>query len=322
MNPVSQKNEVFSERSPLLRRPLRPCRTIRQEQVQLSASRPLRLQSMEVQDGVAAHDHDYYELCVVRAGTAKHQTDHADSILTPGSVIIMAPGQTHAFANARGLKVTNIYYLSEWLLSDLRSLWDQEGLLQLFLAASMFRRPMRDLPVPQFSLTDMERKAAFRELEDAGNELEQRTPSSVYLKSSLLKFMILLCRAYARGEPTRALGFAFRREIWMTLETIEDSIRQSLPFGVSNMAVKCGLSPDHLGHLFKEAVGCSPMDYFQRRRIQHACAWLLNPRHSITDIALTLGFSDAAHFSRLFRRYHGASPREYRNTYVAGPSLA
>ena len=58
------------------------------------------------------------------------------------------------------------------------------------------------------------------------------------------------------------------------------------------------------------------MDYFQRRRIHHACTWLLNPRNSVTDVAVALGFSDAAHFSRLFSRYQRVSPREYRKMYL------
>lgn len=294
---------------------LAPCRTIRQEQVQLSTSRPLRLETVSVHDSVAPHDHDYYEICLVHQGTALHQTEHYERPLAPGSVIIMAPGQTHAFQKARGLTVTNIYYLTEWLLSDLRTFWDQDGLLQLFMAARLFRRPMTDVPVPQISMNALEMKSCCAEIEDSRRELGTAAPSTVLLKSSLLKFMITICRAYAREEPARQLGFGFRREVWATLEAIEDAIRQSQPFVVEAMASECGLSTDHLGHVFKQAVGYAPMDYFQRRRIQHACTWLLNPRHSITDVALTLGFSDAAHFSRLFRRYHGNSPREYRKMY-------
>jgi len=55
-------------------------------------------------------------------------------------VIVVPPGDVHAFAKVRGLEVTNVYYLAEWLLDELKSLWDQDGLVPLFLARSLFRR--------------------------------------------------------------------------------------------------------------------------------------------------------------------------------------
>ena len=311
-------NPAFSNLNQAVSRPrLRPEWTIRQEAVQLSASRPMRAQQhMEVRRTVRPHDHDYYEICVAHAGTALHQTDTYDRPLSAGSVVVMAPGQTHGFINVDNLDVTNIYYLAEWLLADLRALWEHDGLVPLFLSASLFRRPMSEVPVPQFSLTPEQLQSCTRELDDATRERESAKPSLVLLKACLLKFLIGLSRAYVQGEPERQLGFGFRREVWTALEQIEESIRQSTPFSVDELATKSELSADHLSRIFKDATGWAPMDYFQRRRIHHACTWLLNPRNSITDVAYALGFSDAAHFSRLFRRYQGQSPRKYRKMYV------
>jgi AraC-like DNA-binding protein/quercetin dioxygenase-like cupin family protein len=310
------KNKSSLSRPVNATRRLIPCRTIKQEHVLLSASHPMRLQSLEVRQSVAPHDHDYYEIIVIQAGTAIHQTEGYDRPLEAGSVVVIAPGQIHALSEVKDLNVTNIYYLAEWLLLDLRTLWEHDGLVPLFLAASLFRRPLEKVPVPQFSMHGVEWERCCRELDDAARELNTQTPSRVFLKSTLLKFMITLSRTYAREDGSRHLGFEFRQEIWTALDSIEESIRQSMPLSVEKLAEQSELSADHLSRIFKESTGWSPMDYFQRRRTHHACSWLLNPRHSITDVALALGFSDTAHFSRLFRRYQGCSPREYRNTYL------
>jgi AraC-like DNA-binding protein len=42
----------------------------------------------------------------------------------------------------------------------------------------------------------------------------------------------------------------------------------------------------------------------------------LNPAQSITEIAHQLGFSDAAHFCRVFTRFQHRSPRAYRHRYA------
>ena len=355
----------FPKREGGERQRLVPLHTITQAQVQLSASRPVRTQMLDVAGEVRPHDHDYYEISMGHAGSATHETDHYGLPFGNGTVVIIAPGQTHAFSSVKKLRVTNIYYLAEWLLTELRALWENDGLVPLFLAASLFRRPISDVRVPQFSLTPEESADCARELADIAAELTLPQPSLVLLKSSLLKFLIRLARSHnerlvhrgdaetrrtnfegeegrvgrrhsppplagegaggrgVRCSPSPLEGegrvrgsFGFRPEIWTALDSVEESIRQSTPFSVDALADQAGLSTDHLSRLFKEATGWPPMDYFQRRRIHHACTWLLNPRHSITDVALALGFSDAAHFSRLFRQHQGLTPRDYRKMYA------
>jgi AraC-like DNA-binding protein len=62
--------------------------------------------------------------------------------------------------------------------------------------------------------------------------------------------------------------------------------------------------------------------YILARRLE-ACRRLLEDRaaghRSITDIALGFGFSNMAHFSRVFRAHLGASPTDYRRSYCSNP---
>jgi AraC-like DNA-binding protein len=67
----------------------------------------------------------------------------------------------------------------------------------------------------------------------------------------------------------------------------------------------------------------TPMRWLQSRRLGRCKADLEDPalsQRSITDIAYAWGFSDAAHFSRLFRKVYGVSPRECRATGRHPPS--
>src|ERR1051326_8649088 len=120
---------------------LKPAFTATQARVRLSAARPVNTQECRLSSApVAAHDHEYYEICFVHSGSALHCTDFYDATIQKGSVVVMAPGTIHAFAEPRDLRVTNIHYLAEWLLVDTRTLWEHDGLVPLFLAASLFRR--------------------------------------------------------------------------------------------------------------------------------------------------------------------------------------
>ena len=48
-------------------------------------------------------------------------------------------------------------------------------------------------------------------------------------------------------------------------------------------------------------------------RLRKALIRLRDPGHSVTDVAFDLGYSDAAHFTRAFRRWTGGTPRQYRD---------
>ena len=63
--------------------------------------------------------------------------------------------------------------------------------------------------------------------------------------------------------------------------------------------------------LFRENLGCSPMEYATRYRLDKACD-LLRRGASVTEAALSSGFHGASYFAEVFRRVHGKTPRQYQ----------
>lgn len=75
------------------------------------------------------------------------------------------------------------------------------------------------------------------------------------------------------------------------------------------------LSYSHFVHLFAKATGSSPHKFLLQVRIDKAKDFLRHTSLSITEISNHVGFSDPLYFSRLFRKYTGQSPSEYRYKY-------
>ena len=71
-------------------------------------------------------------------------------------------------------------------------------------------------------------------------------------------------------------------------------------------------SPAHFSRKFKMAVGESPHAYVMRRRLEKACHLMITGTASLSEIALSVGFSDQAHLCRLFRQAFGQSPASWR----------
>src|SRR6202162_959134 len=71
-------------------------------------------------------------------------------------------------------------------------------------------------------------------------------------------------------------------------------------------------SPAHFSRKFKLAVGESPHAYVARRRLERACHLMMTSVEPLSEIALSVGFSDQAHLCRLFRQAFGRSPANWR----------
>jgi len=103
--------------------------------------------------------------------------------------------------------------------------------------------------------------------------------------------------------------------------TAEESLDKTVEFMHRNLSKKLslkelskisGMSPNHFGALFNRRYEHTPMDYFNRLKIQKACELLTTTSLRISEISETLGFADSYYFSRLFRKIMGLSPRAYR----------
>lgn len=72
------------------------------------------------------------------------------------------------------------------------------------------------------------------------------------------------------------------------------------------------ISPYYFSKLFKQEVGENFIEYLTRTRIGHARQLLGDPRYSIKEVCVMCGYSDPNYFSRIFKKYEGKTPSEYR----------
>lgn len=102
------------------------------------------------------------------------------------------------------------------------------------------------------------------------------------------------------------------REVTTHIETHLD-----VPIKSRELAAAAGLSPCHFSRVFRDSFGCSPLEYITRRRVERAQGLMLSADGPLSQIALDCGFADQAHFSRLFRRVVGESPRSWRKARLS-----
>lgn len=72
------------------------------------------------------------------------------------------------------------------------------------------------------------------------------------------------------------------------------------------------LNPSYFSTLFKQSTGSSFKEYLNLVRIEESKRLLANTDYSIIDISIAVGFEDQSYFSKVFKKYTGLTPKQYR----------
>lgn len=105
----------------------------------------------------------------------------------------------------------------------------------------------------------------------------------------------------------------YRRRINHVADYIERHLAQ--PLDLEQLAAVASFSKFHFHRIFYSHVGETPVQFLGRLRLEKACRLLVaNLDRSVTEVAFEVGYTDVAAFARAFRRAHGMSPSEYRQT--------
>lgn len=81
---------------------------------------------------------------------------------------------------------------------------------------------------------------------------------------------------------------------------------------VSEIAEKLSYSEYYLSHLFKRKMGITIKEYLTNKKLSYAMQLLETSEMSVEKISDSLGFSSAHSFRRMFKKYTGLSPSEYK----------
>jgi AraC family transcriptional regulator len=127
----------------------------------------------------------------------------------------------------------------------------------------------------------------------------------------------------ATGMFIAQLGFALRGasrvaadhplspiRLATTLDYIESNLHRNIT--LAELGALVDLTPRYFCAAFRQAMGQPPHQFQIERRIERAKALLPQSKLSLTDIALTVGFSSQSHLNDHFRRIVGQTPARYR----------
>jgi AraC family transcriptional regulator len=113
--------------------------------------------------------------------------------------------------------------------------------------------------------------------------------------------------ASVRGGLIRGGLAAWQQRI--VTSYIEEHLSEQIP--LATLAGLARLSTFHFCRAFKQSFGVPPHRYHTNRRIEQAKAMLAERKHSVTEVGLTVGFSETSSFTAVFRKITGQTPSRY-----------
>jgi AraC-like DNA-binding protein len=139
----------------------------------------------------------------------------------------------------------------------------------------------------------------------------QRTPDLSCLDAFADVIALHLVCRYGRrvGVPLHRTALSQRM-----LETIYCYIQEHLaePIKVDELATLLHMSASHFARAFKQATGHPPHFYVTNQRLESARAMLAEGTLPLNDVAARAGFQTQQHFTEVFHRYTGVTPRVFR----------
>lgn len=254
-----------------------------------------------VKDEQRYHCHDYLEIAFMMSGSGKYRIDGKVYPVEEGDLLIFNPGVYH-----------------QGLVKDVNT-----AVTEFFVGASEITvKGLADncLPVPKdepiiHTSGDL-RQRLFKLCAsmEAENEVCQEGRYFM-MKAYLMQMVVLILRHQMKAEEILP-GYAFESVnkkyiVERIVSYFGDHYAEKI--SLDRIAENMYLSPFYISKIFKSETGEAPIRHLIKIRLEKAMELIkADGNCSIKEVALKVGYEDAYHFSKLFKKYYGFSPSQVR----------
>ena len=249
------------------------------------------------------HWHDGPELSVVVEGSMEYLVNDKCYLMKQGDCVFVNSGAMHSGRSSDGGNC--VYLVVSFLMSALDS--DASG----YFAETYFGGVMESNSLASMFLrADSEEHCAIADICRKIEELRKAKADGWELETRGLLFS-LWARLRREAQALSDVG----AENSTSVARIKKAIRYmnhnyARKLTLEELADSCNLSKSEFCRCFKRITRQTPFDYLMDLRIRKSLR-LLTEGCSVTETALSSGFSGSSYYTEIFRRYMNCTPREY-----------
>lgn len=243
------------------------------------------------------HSHaEHVEISIIYSGTSEYLIGDQRQLIRPGDVIIYNAGVVHDELSNANAQIGNYFFAI--------------GNLQMpHLRANAL---IPDNVNPVFHI-----QQDFEEIkllsETMLSHFEHPSVWSQYMihyeTQALLEIIWRVIHTEQRPhEPPPNYYLGYKIQNYIDTHYLE-------PLTMKQISAALGMSESYISHVFKDMLGYPPMQYALRKKIGEAQTLLISTGYPISQIAQMVGFDAQSHFNKLFSKYVGISPGQFRKNY-------
>lgn len=250
------------------------------------------------------HSHSFFELVYIISGTGSHIIGGSSFDYKPGNLFLLAPNEMHDF---KGNTPTQLFFIrfnhvyikqgarQNNLLKHLETILNNSG-----KEFGCVLKNEADKPVAKSILTAII-------AEHINHGLYHKELLSQYIDTLL----VLVARNVMMGLPVKITEQSDDRAINI-LQYIQANIYEPDKLKGEHISREFGIAENYLGRYFRKHTNETLQQYVMNYKLKLVENRLLHTDMRMNEIADELGFTDKSHLNRLFKKYRGMNPSQYR----------
>lgn len=252
------------------------------------------------------HWHKEWEIIHVVEGVFRVHADNHLYTAQKGDILLLRDGMLHG-----GTPEKCIY---ECILFDLHGFYRNYDILKKYIRPIYRHDILPDIFYPAGKITEIDNAVKMLTTGyqnfSTDNNLQNPLELMVFTYISQLFTAILQHDLYTLNNTTDADSPQKIYLLKNILEYIE--LQYSRNITLDELANVAGMNPNYFCKYFRSIIHQTPMEYVNIYRIEKATQLLHSTNLSITEVGMECGFNDSSHFIKVFRKYKGMTPMQYR----------
>jgi YesN/AraC family two-component response regulator len=259
--------------------------------------------------GYPRHKHHFFELTFVLKGSGYHVINESTIEYREGDLFFLTPKDEHEFVVDEASRF-GIIKFTEQLFLEKASM----------TSGSYWRRNLETVIFHSNTLAEsilhFEKDGAtlFRLYALIRDEWQQgMTYNREVLMELFGALLVVLSRNLKhRIKVTDRVKVSDKERVNAILSHVRHHVLDKERIRIKTIAEEFSMSPNYVGIYIKKHLGISLQHYIMRYRLKMAEQLLRQSQLNISQIANKLGFVDAGHFHKTFKKYIGVNPGEFK----------
>lgn len=266
------------------------------------------------------HKHKFIEIVYVISGTAFHEVHGATASVKKGDLFLINMDTPHVFRydeqSSEPFCTYDLKFTPEFFDTSVKNYQALEALNNSFLFYTLFRSAEETKPFLSVSeKTSYEMNGIFEKIYQ--EFAEKKKGYIEIIRGYLIELIVKMFRMNDQTGNERNT-----EQSAQAVDFICNYINNnySSKISIQELADQVYMNLSYLGRVFRKTTGMSISAMIQKVRVDHACRMLSDTKRTISDISRSCGFEDIKFFYKVFKKYTGILPGEYREMKKQSPS--